>query len=319
MRVIFMGTPDFAVPSLQAITASRHQVLGVVTRPDRPRGRGRQTAPPPVKVAAGELGLTVWQPEKVNDPAFIAQLRGLKPEVAVVVAYGQLLKKELLELPARGCVNVHASLLPRYRGAAPIHRVVLNGEMETGITTMYMAETLDTGDMILQSPLTISATATTGSVHDRLSDLGAGMIVETLDLIAAGQAPRRPQDNNLATYAPPLTRADEEISWVQPAGMIYNQIRGLNPWPVAYTIWNDQPLKIWSAEFFSQPGEQPNLVAQTVAAPGTVREIIKGRGFVVETTGGRLLVTAVQPPGKRMMTADEFCRGYHLEPGVYLK
>ncbi|BCV20962.1 methionyl-tRNA formyltransferase [Moorella sp. Hama-1] len=308
MRVVFMGTPDFAVPSLQAMVAAGHEVAAVITQPDRPRGRGKKFLPPPVKETALKAGLPVWQPARMQDEGLLHGLRQLDPELIVVVAFGRILPREILDLPGQGCVNLHASLLPRYRGAAPIHRAVMNGETETGVTTMWMAPRLDAGDIILQEKLPISPAATTGEIHDRLAEMGAGLLVHTLELIATGRAPRRPQDETLVTYAPPLRPEEEEIDWQQPAEVIYNQIRGLNPWPGAYTRRSGERLKIYGAQ-----------VAEPTAAgrPGEVVQLTKD-GFVVQTGRGQVLITNVQPAGKRAMAAGAYLQGYPLAPGEML-
>ncbi|TLN04468.1 methionyl-tRNA formyltransferase, partial [bacterium] len=235
MRIIFIGTPDFAVPCLEALVAAGHEIAGVVTQPDRPKGRGHKLTPPPVKVLAEARGLPVFQPERIKHPGFVARLKELAPEMIVVVAFGQLLSKEILTLPERGCVNVHASLLPRYRGAAPIHWAVINGEKETGVTIMYMDEGLDTGDMILWERVPIETGDTTGVVHDKLSAVGARLLVAAVAQIAAGTARRVPQDDTGSTYAPLLNKEVELIPWEKSACEVRNLIRGLNPWPGAFT------------------------------------------------------------------------------------
>ncbi|MBC7346077.1 MAG: methionyl-tRNA formyltransferase [Clostridia bacterium] len=310
MRLVFFGTPAFALPTLEALLESPHRVLGVVTQPDRPKGRRRLLAPPPVKEAAAARGLPIWQPANLREPAFLSLLRGLEPEVAVVVAYGKILPPAVLDLPRHGCINVHASLLPRYRGAAPIHWAVINGESETGVTTMYMAPALDAGDIILQRAVAIGTRETTGALHDRLARLGADLLLETLDLLEAGKAPRRPQDEALASYAPPLQPEDERIDWQWPAAVIFNRVRGLNPWPGAYTTWRGKRLKIWWVE--------PGALAAREARPGQVLAV-GGEGFSVACGSGQaLLVKELQPEGKAPMEAAAFVRGYRLAPGEYL-
>ncbi|MGB9826688.1 MAG: methionyl-tRNA formyltransferase, partial [Desulfofundulus sp.] len=247
MRVVFMGTPDFAVPALRALVGSRYPVVGVVTRPDRPRGRGRKIQPSPVKQVALHMGLPVLQPVRVRDAAFVEQLKQLEPEVIVVAAFGQILPPSILYLPPRGCINIHASLLPRYRGAAPIHRAIMNGERETGVTIMLMDEGLDTGDILLQQPVAIGEADNAGVLHDRLAQLGAELLLQTLNLLEKGLLHAQPQEDSLATYAPPLTLQDEIIDWERPARDLYNQIRGLDPWPGARTWWGERVFKIWRA------------------------------------------------------------------------
>ncbi|NPV27716.1 MAG: methionyl-tRNA formyltransferase [Firmicutes bacterium] len=315
MRLVFMGSAEFAVPSLRAVVAAGHEVVGVVTQPDRPRGRGQQMAPTPVKQLAERLQLPVWQPNKVRAEDFVALLREVNPELIVVVAFGQILSKDVLDIPKLGCINVHASLLPRYRGAAPIHWAIINGETKTGVTTMYMTEELDAGDIIRQSAVTIGDSVTVGEVHDQLAKVGADLLVQTLTEIQAGIAPRIPQDSHLVSYAPPLKREHEKIDWQWSATRVKNLVRGLNPWPGAYTLAADQELKVWQAEIWPAVHDQSSKHS---ALPGEVVEIIKDRGFVVQTGGGLLLVTEVQPAGKQRMTGADFCRGYRIKPGLRL-
>ncbi len=309
LRVVFMGTPDFAVPCLDRLVADGHDVAAVVTQPDRPKGRGQKLAPSPVKEAALGYGLPVLQPEKIRTEEFQAAMAALAPEVVVVVAFGQFLPKAMLELPRLGCVNVHASLLPRYRGAAPIHWAVMNGETTTGITTMYMDTGMDTGDMILKAELDIAPDDTTGKVHDRLKELGAAVLSDTLARLADGTAPRTPQDGTAATYAPLLTRAVERIDWSRPAATVHNQVRGLSPWPGAYCLHVGRTLKVWRSELAATApgGGQPGRV---VAADET--------GAVVLTGDGAVRLTEVQPENRRRMGMGEFIRGYGLTVGETL-
>lgn len=323
MRIVFMGTPDFAVPCLEALVAAGHEIAGVVTQPDRPKGRGHKLTPPPVKVLAEAKGLPVNQPERIKHPDFVGTLKELAPEMIVVVAFGQLLSKEILTLPKYGCVNVHASLLPGYRGAAPIHWAVINGETETGVTIMYMDEGLDTGDMILRESIPIEAGDTTGTVHDKLSAMGARLLVEAVAQIAAGTARRVPQDHAKSTYAPILTKEVELIHWEKNAAEVRNLIRGLNPWPGAFTYYGGQVLKIWSAEEWEEG--TVSVAAGRVAAsnqpenrPGQVTAVLPKSGFVVLTGHGRLLVTEVQLQGSRRMPAADFVHGHGVTPGIVL-
>ncbi|GAW91424.1 methionyl-tRNA formyltransferase [Calderihabitans maritimus] len=313
MRVVFMGTPDFAVPSLQALQESKHEIVGVVTQPDRPRGRGRKLAAQPVKELALKYKLPVIQPEKVGSEETIETLKQWNPQLIVVVAFGQILPLKVLQLPPAGCINVHASLLPKYRGAAPIHRAIINGEKETGITTMFMDEGLDTGDIILQEAIPIPAQATAGEIHDRLATLGAEVLLRSITLIEEGRAPRIPQDESQATYAPPLTRRDELIDWHRRAEEIVNQVRGMNPWPGAYTTFRDNEiLKIWRAEVIERPSGRRKVI------PGQLIGI-EERGFIVATGhDGSVMVTEVQRRGKKKMPAADFLRGCRMEPGMIL-
>lgn len=322
MRIVFMGTPHFAVPCLEALLAAGHEIAGVVTQPDRPKGRGHKFTPPPVKVLALEKGLPVYQPERIKHPDFVATLKELAPDIVVVVAFGQLLSKEILTLPKYGCVNVHASLLPKYRGAAPIHWAVINGEEETGVTIMYMDEGLDTGDMILWESVTIENRDTTGVVHDKLSALGARLLQEAVAQIAAGTVSRLPQDHDRSTYAPLLTKETELIPWGKSAIEVKNLIRGLNPWPGAYTYFHEQVLKIWSAEQWEEGASFGSDGGTGLSSPGDssglVTAILPKSGFVVQTGTGRLLITEVQLQGSRRMAAADFIHGRGLTPGIIL-
>ncbi|HBT46983.1 MAG TPA: methionyl-tRNA formyltransferase [Peptococcaceae bacterium] len=313
MRLVFMGTPQFAAVSLQALLESSHRLVGVVTRPDRPRGRGRKMAFSAVKEVALEHGLPLLQPRDLKDPEFLAALAGWEPELIVVVAFGRLLPSEVLNLPSRGCVNLHASLLPRYRGAAPIQRVIMEGERETGVTTMYMTEELDAGDIILQEKVEIPPEMTAGELHDELAVVGARLLVRTVELIAAGRAPRFPQEEAKATYAPPLKPEEEEIKWQEKAERIVNLIRGMNPLPGAFTWREGRRLKIFGARVL-EDGEGVPVNGR----PGEVVAVRPREGFVVQAGRGRVLVTAVQPPGKRIMTAEEYLRGHPLKVGERL-
>jgi methionyl-tRNA formyltransferase len=309
MRIVFMGTPDFAKSSLAALLEKKEQVVGVYTQPDRPRGRGKKVSYSPVKELAQEHQIPVFQPPTLKNDLVYAQLQDLDPDIIVVVAYGQILPGQVLNLPALGCVNVHASLLSKYRGAAPIHWAIISGETVTGITTMFMTEQLDAGDMILQKQLAISPEMTVGEVHDRLAVLGGELLIETLTLMKQGNCPRIPQNDQEATYAPMLHDFHEVISWDANAQAIVNKIRGMNPWPGAYTMRNGERLKIYVAhviEGFSERG-----------TPGQVLAIDQN-GFVVQTGEGVLKVTHVQPAGKKQMAAAEFLKGYQLGIGETL-
>lgn len=319
MKIVFMGTPDFAVPSLDALAQAGHDLLGVVTQPDRPKGRGGKPAAPPVKVAAGRLGIPVFQPQRVRRPEAQEALFRWQPDLAVVVAFGQILPPSVLQWPRLGCINVHASLLPRYRGAAPIHWAVINGETETGVTTMWMDEGMDTGDMILTARTPIGEEDTTGDLHDRLAALGAGLLTETLRQVEQGAAPRTPQPHDQATYAPLLKPEHEVLDWNRPARELANQVRGLNPWPVAHTTLNGERLKIWRARAWIGPlpaagagGTAAAAQGAAAAAPGSYLGFEKGQGVFVATGDGVLAVQQLQPAGSRRMSADEFMAGHGL-------
>lgn len=305
MRVVFMGTPEFAVPTLEILHNSVYDIAAVVTQPDRPKGRGQKLTASPVKEYACRNKLTVLQPEKVKNQEFIAQLHALSPDIIVVVAYGQILSEEILTLPRYGCINVHASLLPKYRGAAPIHWALINGETKTGVTTMHMAKGLDTGDMILKVEIPITKEDTTGSLHTKLSELGASLLLETVQQIAGGHAPREPQDDTLATYAPLLKREHEQLVWGKTAEQLFNQTRGLNPWPGAYTTHRGRKLKIWRVELVA--GNQLQL-------PGTISKIDKV-GIIMATGEGLLRILELQPENAKRMLAVDYARGHHLETG----
>jgi len=304
-----MGSPDFAVPCLEALLGSPHQVAAVVTQPDRPRGRGQKLHFTPVKERALAAGLPVYQPEKVNSEDFYDVLAGLRPDLFVVVAFGQLLKKKLLALPAMGCVNVHASLLPRYRGAAPIHWSIIKGETLSGVTTMFMDVGMDTGDMILHREIPISAEDTVGSLHDKLAAAGAELLLETVNLIAAGQAPRKSQEHQEATYAPLLQRKDEEISWQRDADQIHNLVRGMNPWPGAYTTLQGQILKVWQTSLAQ---------ADAAGRPGRIVEIHPRKGIRVACGRGSLWLTEVQLQGSKRMSGADYARGHRLAADMVL-
>lgn len=308
MRVVFMGTPDFAVPALRALAEADYDVVAVVTQPDRPKGRGKKNTPPPVKETAGALKIPVFQPIKINDPDFISLLQGLHPDVIVVVAFGRILPKDILTIPGYGCINIHASLLPKYRGAAPIHRAVINGDKGTGVTTMYMDEGLDTGDMILCETVPIHDDDNVGAVHDRLAVLGAKLLIKTLGLIRCGHAPRLPQAGE-SSYAPMLKAEDELIIWDRPAADINNQIRGMSPWPGARTTLHGKVLKIWRAELFEDGGGAV-LPGQVISAGS--------EGIIVQAGKGRLRIKELQLQGAKRLSCADFLRGTPLPAGMFL-
>jgi methionyl-tRNA formyltransferase len=310
LRVVFMGTPEFAVPCLDILIAEKYNVVAVITQPDRPKGRGQKLAESAVKQAAFAYGLPVLQPNKVKEADFQAELSLLKPDIIVVVAFGQLLPKSILDLPALGCINVHASLLPVYRGAAPIHWSVMRGDKVTGVTTMYMDIGMDTGDMILKQEVSIAENETTGDIHDKLKEVGAKVLSETIHLIVTNKAPRTEQDNECATYASMLTRQLEGINWKAPASKIHNLVRGLNPWPGAYCSYQGKNLKVWRTRVC----EREAIVTQS----GRITSITSD-SFVVETGQGTLELLEVQPESKRRMSANEFICGYGLHVGDILE
>lgn len=306
-RVLFMGTPDFAVPSLRVLLEEKEQVevIGVVTQPDRPKGRKKVLTPPPVKVEALNHDLPVFQPQKLRSGEGIRQVLELQPDLIVTAAYGQILPEPVLEAPKYGCINVHASLLPKYRGGAPIHHAIINGEKETGVTIMYMVKALDAGDMLLQRAIPITSEDDVGTMHDKLANLGAELLKEVLPSILDGTVQAVPQDDEQATFAPNITREDEKIDWKRSARELDCQIRGLCPWPVAYTMWKGKPFKIWKASVVNE---------ETQDEPGTVIRL-DADGIVVATGNGMLRLTEVQPSGKKTMSAKQFINGRQMKAG----
>lgn len=309
MRVIFMGTPDFAVGTLKALIESEHEVAAVVTQPDKPKGRGKTMQFTPVKEVAVEAGIPVLQPVKVREAEVVEQLRNYQPDVIVVVAFGQIIPKSILEMPKYGCVNVHASLLPKYRGAAPIQWAVIDGEEKSGVTTMQMDMGLDTGDMLLKKEVVLDSQETGGSLFDKLSQVGAELLMETLEGLAAGViVPEKQPQESPTPYAAMMTKELGKIDWNKDAVSIERLIRGLNPWPSAYTRLGGKTLKIWSAKVHEG----------SKAAPGTVLEAGKN-GLFIQTGEGILEVKELQLEGKKRMEADAFLRGYTVEEGTVLE
>ncbi|MRR54396.1 MAG: methionyl-tRNA formyltransferase [Deltaproteobacteria bacterium] len=306
LRVVFMGTPAFACPALQRLIDRGEEILAVVTQPDRPKGRGQKFLPPPVKELAERHDLPVLQPLKVRAPEFIDTLRELQPDLIVVVAFGQILPKALLEVPKHGCINVHASLLPRYRGAAPINYCIINGENETGVTTMLMDVGLDTGDMLVKKVTPVDPEEDTQSLHDRLSLLGADSLDETLDLLRAGNLIPEKQDDSLSCYAPMLKKEDGQIDWTAESRVIKNLVRGMNPWPGAYTYLDGKFLKIYRVR--TGPG---------TGIPGTVLEAGKD-GIEVACGGGSVILEELQLEGKKRLPVREFLAGCRIDPGTIL-
>ena len=310
MRIVFMGTPDFAVGSLQALCESgKHEILAVVTQPDRPKGRGNKLLQTPVKEYALAQGLTVYQPQKVKTPEFVELLHELQPELIVVAAFGQFLSKEILELPKYGCINVHASLLPKYRGAAPIQYAIIKGEKESGVTIMQMDIGMDTGAMLDKVVVPIAENTTMGELHDALREQGAALLLEVIDKIAAGTAVAEPQDNEQATYATLLDRSMEHIDWSKTAQEVHNLIRGFNPAPSTFTkLPNGKSLKIWGSKMTDK---------SSAAAAGTVIETGK-HSFFVACGEGVLEIIEVQPESKKRMPAQLFLNGRGVQEGDLL-
>jgi methionyl-tRNA formyltransferase len=298
MKIIYMGTPQFAVPPLRALRHAGHDIIAVVTRTDKPAGRGKVLTPPPVKTAALDLGVPVQQPKRVRAPESVAAIQALAPDVIVVAAYGQILPKELLKIPKHGCINIHASLLPAYRGAAPVNWAIINGEPETGVTIMQMDEGMDTGAMLLREAVAIGPRDTTGSMLEKLSALGSRMIVGALAGLADGTLTPVPQDHGKATLAPLLTKEDGRIDWNRPAAEIHNRVRGLFPWPGAYTHLDGKLVKVLESDAVEGGGEPGELIE----GPHGTLQVGAGEGL--------LRVVTLQPEGKKPMTAAEFLRGH---------
>jgi methionyl-tRNA formyltransferase len=303
MRIVYLGTPAFAVPPLQSLMTAGHRIVGVVTRIDKPAGRGKMLTPPAVKVAAVQAGLTVFQPKRVREPASVDAIRAMGPEAIVVAAYGQILPKDLLVLPRYGCINIHASLLPAYRGAAPVNWAIINGEARSGITIMQMDEGLDTGAILAQESIPIGPGDTAGGLTEKLSELGSRLIVDTLARIEAGGVAEVPQDPARATMAPLLRKEDGLIDWRMAAPEIHNRVRGLSPWPGAYSFLDGKLVKILATEPADGTGE-----------PGVLYEH-GGDGLAAGTGQGLLRILGLQPEGKRPMTAAEFLRGHRGAAG----
>lgn len=306
MRIVFAGTPEFAVPPLRALLDSPHEICGVYTQPDRPAGRGRKLTPSPVKVLAQEAGLPVFQPETLKHEAAQAELRNLNPDLMVVVAYGLLLPRTVIDTPPLGCINIHASLLPRWRGAAPIQRSILAGDSETGVTIMYIEPRLDAGPMLLKKACPIGPDDTAGDLHDRLSRIGAKALLETLPSIAAGTAQPEIQDESLVTHAAKINKDDAQLDWSRPAAELQCQVRAFNPWPVAETVYRDQILRVWRAIVIPESRSEP---------PGTL--LINGENLDVVTGHHCLRLLEIQLPGGKRISARDFING-HPETGLTL-
>ena len=309
MRVVFMGTPDFAAASLRRILDDGFEVVGVFTQPDKPKGRGMELSFSPVKELALQHGIPVFQPEKMRDGVALEALKGLFPDILAVVAYGRILPPDILAVPPYGAVNVHGSLLPKYRGAAPIQWAVLNGDETTGVTTMYLANEMDTGDMIYTEETPIGEFETSGELYDRLKEIGAALLSRTLRDIENGTAPRTPQDHSRASYVKMLDKSLCPIDFTRPARMVVKQIYGLQPWPVATMRLGDDVLRVFAAEYGSD---------KVSAAPGTVRKADKNGIEIACGDGKSVIVTELQAPGKKRMKAADFLRGHPIAEGTLL-
>lgn len=319
LRIVYFGTPQFAVPTLEALLASRHAVVGVITQPDRPKGRGQRLQPTPVKATVLAQDVPVFQPERLRAPEVRATLEAWAPDLGVVAAYGKLIPEDLLALPRLGMINVHASLLPKYRGAAPIQRAVIDGETETGVTIMRVIKALDAGDMLDEVRCPIGPDETSDVLERRLSELGASLLMDVVERLARGPLPEERQDEMLATYAARLTKAEGLIDWTLPAGDIHNRVRGLYPWPHAYTYIGSERLIVLTtrlphgeADRQTRPGADP----EAGAAPGTIVSA-SGEAIRVATgQGGEIAILQVQPEGRRAMSVRDFLGGHPLTPGT---
>ncbi|BBO87474.1 methionyl-tRNA formyltransferase [Desulfosarcina ovata] len=308
LTIVYMGTPDFAVPPMAALHERGYRILAVVTQPDRPKGRGRKLTPPPVKQAALKFGCSVLQPETVRTEEFHRKMADLAPDLYVVAAFGQILPQSLLDIPKQGAINIHASLLPRHRGAAPIHRAIIEGDAETGITTMMMDKGMDTGDILLMDRTPIGPTETAAELHDRLSRMGAETILRTFEMLRSGTLPRMPQDHSRATYAPMLRKKDGQVDWSQPAETIDRLIRGVTPWPGAFTFSDGMRLKIFRASVLHRDISVP---------PGTILECIPGE-LRVATGKDALAIKEIQGESGKRLPIDDFLCGCRLPDGSCL-
>ena len=307
-RIIFMGTPDFAVPTLQALIHGPDRLVAVVSQPDRPRGRGRKLAPTPVKALAEEQGIAVLQPTKIKTDAFHEQLKSYRPDLIVVAAYGRILPPRLLTLAPHGCINVHGSLLPRHRGAAPIQWAIISGDEEVGVTIMQMDVGMDTGDILLQRSIPSQPSDTAGTLFPQIATLGSAALMDTLDLLANGCLAPITQDHNLATEAPMFSKTDGNLDWNQRASTISGLIRGLDPWPTAYSFLNDRKLQLYQPEIVHRTSDQP---------PGTILRA-DASGLMVSTSDFCVLVKEVKLEGKKRMSISAFLNGFEVEAGTQL-
>ncbi len=308
MKVLFMGTPDFAVDALEALIQSEHEVVGVVTQPDKPKGRGKEMQFPPVKECAVKYNIPVYQPVKVKTPEGVEMLRSFGADIFVVAAFGQILSKEILDMPKYGCINIHASLLPKYRGAAPIQWAVIDGEKQSGVTIQQMNEGIDTGDILLKAVVDLDPKETGESLYEKLSKAGAELVLQVLPMIEAGTVKPEKQDDSLSTHAGKLTKALGCIDWNKSAVEIERLIRGLNSWPSAYTSFHGKTLKIWEAD----------VVEKSAAGePGSVAEVNK-TDIIVNTGDGQLCLQSIQLEGKKRMAVKDFLLGYKVEAGETL-
>ncbi len=309
MRVVFMGTPDFAVPTLQMLIEEGHTICAVVTQPDKPKGRGKKETMPPVKELALHYNLPILQPQRIRgDKDFETHIQSLNPDIIVVVAFGQILPESILHIPKYGCINIHGSLLPKYRGAAPIQWSIINGEKVTGVTIMYMDKGMDTGDMLLKRELLITPEDTYETLHNKMKELGPQALLEAMPLILAGGPSREKQEEAASTYAPMIQKSLGAIDWSKPSTTLDCLIRGLNPWPVCYTSYKGETMKIWQAKV---------LEDTNIKEPGTILSVDKN-GIQVQTGRGSLLIQEIQMPNKRRMPVSEYIKGNMISEGEIL-
>ncbi|MEW6609356.1 MAG: methionyl-tRNA formyltransferase [bacterium] len=304
MRILFMGTPDFALPSLEKIARSEYELIGVITQPDKPTGRGYKITPPKVKELAQKLNLKVWQPTSLKNKEGLELVKRLEPDLVIVVAFGQILSPEFLHIPKLGSINLHASLLPKYRGSAPIQRVIIQGETKTGVTVMWISEELDAGDIILQQEIEISFLDTAGTLSQKIASTGAELLLKAIKLIKEEKAPRIKQDTSQVSYAPKLNKENGLINWKKTNLEIYNLIRGLNPFPGAHIYYKNQLLKVWETAIINEEW-----------LPGEVLKILKDKGPVIGTGKGCLLIKQIQPANKKRLSGIEFVNGYRIKEG----
>lgn len=309
MKIVFFGTPEFAVPSLEMLIIEGYEVIAVVTQPDKPKGRGNKLTAPPVKEFALKHGINVLQPSKIKTPEFVQQIRALSPDLLITAAYGKILSKDLLEVPALGCINVHGSLLPQYRGAAPIHWAVINGERTTGITTMFTDVGLDTGDILLKKELEIDTDITVGELHDKMAILGAYVLKVTLEELKKGTLERKPQDNTLSSYAPIISKELGLIDWNKTAQQIHNLVRGTNPWPGSYTFLNGNRMRIWRTNLASY--------IETGLVNGEIAQVSLD-GILVKCSDGYILVKEIQFDSSKRMSVGDYVKGHQIDVGEKL-
>ena len=309
MRVVFMGTPEIATGCLQKLIDNNYDIVGVVTQPDKPQNRGKKLGMPPVKELAIKHNINVYQPLKARDEEFVNTLKSLNPDIIIVVAFGQILPKSILEIPPLGCINVHVSLLPKLRGAAPINWTIINGDTKTGVTTMYMDEGLDTGDMILTSEFDLDDEITAGQLHDIMMEEGAKTLIETLELIKENKAPRTPQNHDEMTYAPMMKKSLGDINWTKPATEIHNLVRGVNPWPGAYTNYNEVVMKVLKTKVVDKDCDKE---------AGTIINV-DSEGILVSTGSKMILIKEIQMPGKKKVEVKEYIKGNKIEKDIVLK